>query len=67
MIIVTKAFDVYGNSFADKRTNDREEWDADIAEAALQEVRDHLSEVVKPDWTEKRVEREVTDTLADWE
>lgn len=57
----------YGNSFAAKRTADRKEWDADIAEEALQEVRDHLSEVVKPDWTEKRVEREVTDTLAEWE
>lgn len=57
----------YGNSFAAKRTGDREEWDADIAKEALQEVRDHLSEVVKPEWTEKRVEHEVTDTLAEWE
>ncbi len=57
----------YGNSFAAKRTADREVWDADIAEEALQEVRDHRSEVVKPEWTEKRVEHEVTDTLAQWE
>ncbi len=57
----------YGNSFAAKRTADREEWDADIAEEALQEVRDNLSEVVKPEWTDQRVEREVTDTLRKWE
>jgi len=56
-----------GNAFAAKRTADRKEWDADIAWEALQEVRDHLSQVVKPDWTEKRVKDEVMDTLAEWD
>lgn len=57
----------HAHSFARKLTADREDWDADAAREAVQEVWDHLSEVVDPAWSEKRVEREVAEMLADWE
>lgn len=56
-----------GHSFANKLTADREEWDADIAHEAVQEVWDHLSEVLDPAWSEKRVEREVAEMLTEWD
>jgi len=46
---------------------DPEEWDTDAAEEAVEEVREHLAEVVEPTWSKKRVEREVADVLAEWE
>lgn len=57
----------HAHSFAHKLTADREEWDADVAQEAVQEVWDHLSEVVDPAWSQKQVEREVAEMLADWE
>lgn len=56
----------HGEAAAKKFTADRDEWDADVAEEAVDEVRDHLAEVVEPAWTEKRVEREVAAVLAKW-
>jgi phage-related minor tail protein len=57
----------HGVSFVKKLTGDREEWDTDDAEEAVEEVREHLAEVVEPTWSEKRVEREVADVLEEWE
>lgn len=57
----------HGESFAKKLTSDGEQWDAEIAKEAVEEVKDRLAEVVEPTWTEKRVEREVADMLAEWD
>ena len=57
----------HGVSFVNELTADREEWDADDAEQAVEEVREHLADVVEPTWSKKRVEREVTDVLEEWE
>lgn len=57
----------YGVSLVKRLTADREEWDTDAAEQAVEEVREHLAEVVEPTWSERRVEREVADELEEWE
>lgn len=57
----------HGKSFVNKLTADREEWDAETAEQAVEEVQEHLAEVVEPTWSKKRVEREVADVLDKWE
>jgi hypothetical protein len=57
----------HGVSFVNELTADREEWDADDAEQAVEEVREHLADVVEPTWSKKRVEREVADVLEEWE
>jgi hypothetical protein len=57
----------HGASFVKELTADREEWDTDAAEEAVEEVREHLAEVVEPTWSKKRVEREVADVLEEWE
>jgi predicted DNA-binding transcriptional regulator AlpA len=57
----------HGVSFVNELTADREEWDAEDAEQAVEEVREHLADVVEPTWSKKRVEREVADVLEEWE
>lgn len=57
----------HGVSFVNELTADREEWDADDAEQAVEEVHEHLAEFVEPTWSKKRVEREVADVLDEWE
>lgn len=57
----------HGEAFAQQLTIDRDEWDEDDADEALEEVREQLADAVEPTWTEKRVERAVRDMLADWD
>jgi len=57
----------HGVSFVKRLTADPEEWDTDAAEQAVENVREHLAEVVEPTWSKKRVEREVADVLDEWE
>ncbi len=56
-----------GSTLARLLTADRSVWDADAASEAIEDVREHLAHVVKPDWSHRRVEREVQDVLADWD
>jgi DNA-binding transcriptional MerR regulator len=57
----------HGVSFVRGLTADPEEWDADDAEEAVEEVCEHLAEVVEPTWSKKRIEREVADVLDEWD
>ncbi|MDQ6717525.1 MAG: MerR family DNA-binding transcriptional regulator [Gemmatimonadota bacterium] len=57
----------HGEATAKKLTADREEWDAKAADEAVDEVQLHLDEHVDSTWSEKRVEREVANALAEWE
>lgn len=57
----------HGVSFVKRLTADPEEWDAETAEQAVEEVREHLAEFVEPTWSKKRVEREVADVLEECE
>lgn len=57
----------HGERLARSLTSAREEWSPDAAEDAIEEVRKQLAEIVEPTWTERRVEREVRDILAEWD
>lgn len=57
----------HGERLARSLTSAREEWSPDAAEDAIEEVREQLTEIVELTWTERRVEREVRDILAEWD
>lgn len=57
----------HGVSFVKKLTADREEWDVETAEQAVEEAEEHLAEVVELTWSKRQVEREVADVLEEWE
>jgi hypothetical protein len=57
----------HGESRAWTRTLNRDEWDSASAAEACDAVRERLDEVVRPDWTEKQVDREVDDVLDEWD
>jgi hypothetical protein len=57
----------HGEAFVHRLTSDRDEWDANAADEALEEVREHLADIVEPTWTEKRIEREVRNVLGEWD
>jgi DNA-binding transcriptional MerR regulator len=57
----------HGEAVARTLTADREEWDAPVAEEAVEEVREHLASTVETAWSEKRVEREVREVLEAWD
>ena len=44
-------------------TADRDEWDADSAADFCEAVRERLAPIVKAEWTDRRVKREVEDEL----
>jgi excisionase family DNA binding protein len=55
------------DGYAQQMTADREEWDADSATDFREAVRERLAPIVKADWTERRVKREVEDELDAWD
>ena len=55
------------DEYAQHVTADRDEWDADSAADFCEAVRERLAPIVKAEWTERRLKREVEDELEDWD
>lgn len=56
-----------GKSLAGMLTADREEWDGEAAEEAVDAVGEHLNREIALTWTEKRIESEVRSILSEWD
>ncbi len=54
-------------SVAKRITSDREQWDADVAKEAVEDVCERVAELLDPTWSPKRIEQEVVNMLAEWE
>lgn len=57
----------HGESYARELTSDREQWDFSEASDACAAACEELRSVIRPEWTERQVERVVDDILSDWE